>query len=61
MKIKITKNTYPLSWYKDRIGETFNVIETRDDLKHHVVHKGRLIDSFVRFDDCEILNEGTDQ
>lgn len=55
MKIRITKNTMPLSWYRDMIGKTFDVIDTRNDLKHYVVHRGRLCDSFVRFDDCEII------
>jgi len=56
MKIKIITSKSPSSWYYNRIGEIFNVLETNEDKKHYVVHKGRLLDSFVDFDDCEILN-----
>ena len=57
MRIRITKNTSPLSWYRDMIGKEFDVIETNDDKQHYVVHKGRLVDSYIQFCDCEIVNE----
>lgn len=55
MKIKITKNTSPKSWYRDRIGEIFNVLEIDEKQKRYIVHKGRICDSFIDFDDCEIF------
>jgi len=59
MKVKIIKSKSPSSWYFTRIGEIFNVLETHKDQKHYIVHKGRILDSFIDFDDCEVLNEVT--
>lgn len=58
MRIKITKCTLPKSWYKDRIGEIFVVIEESTDVKGnktYIVHKGTQLDSFVLDSDCEII------
>ena len=57
MKIRIIKNSKPKSWYKDMIGEEFEVLETNEKQKHYIVEKGRILNSFIEFEDCEIINE----
>lgn len=54
-KIKIISSSMPLSWYRDRIGETFEVLKTDNVNKRYIVHIGRVIESFVCFDDCKIV------
>lgn len=58
MKVKIIKCNKPQSWYRGFIGKIFEVLETNEDQKHYVVHKGRLLNSYIDFDDCEVLIEG---
>lgn len=57
MKIKIKKSGGIHSWYRDKIGKIYEVLEDNSAKKHYIVHKGRIIDSFVNYDDCEVLNE----
>jgi len=58
MKIRVIKNKYPQSWYRERIGETFEVLEVSKDVqgeKIYIVGKGRLTNSFVSVEDCVIV------
>lgn len=58
MKIKVTNSEYPHSWYINRIGEVFDVIEeskTFDGKPMFIVYKGRLLNSYVSKCDCEII------
>jgi len=55
MKIEIIKCTKPKSWYKNRIGERFNVLEVDEKNESYIVHKGRILDSFVIASDCKII------
>ena len=57
MKIKITKSGGSYSWYRNKIGETFNVLKTNYKEEHHVVYESVAEDRYVCFSDCEILNE----
>lgn len=56
MKVKVVRNIMPHSWYKDRIGETFEVIRVNEEEKHYVIQEGRVLISFICFDDAEVLN-----
>ena len=52
MKIKIIKNTRPSSWYRERLHQVFEVLEIDTDNRRYIVHKGRILEAFVDFDDC---------
>lgn len=57
MRIKIVKCSSPQSWYKDRVGEVMKVLETEEEEKRYIIYKGRLLNSFVLFDDCIVMSE----
>ena len=60
MKIKITGCTEPKSWYRERIGQTFKVLEESKDIignKVYIVHKGHMTNSYVEAKDCVIVEE----
>lgn len=61
MKIKIVRNMMPSSWYRDMIGKVFEVLETNQKENHYIVHKGRVLNSFIRFCDCEVVDENVEQ
>jgi hypothetical protein len=57
MDIKITGFTEPKSWYRERIGDVFEVLEELKDIagnKVYIVHKGRILNSYVDARDCEV-------
>lgn len=55
MKIKIIKSTEPQSWYKEKIGEIFEVLEIDEKNERYIIYKGRVLCSYVDFADCEII------
>ena len=55
MKVKITKNNDENYWYNDRIGEVFEVEETRHSLYYRA--NGRYKGCYIDKDDCEIIKE----
>lgn len=60
MNIKVTGVTEPQSWYRDRIGDVFEVLEESKNVsgdKIYIVHKGRVLNSFVDARDCIVLPE----
>jgi hypothetical protein len=59
MDVEITGFTQSSSWYRERIGQVFEVIEESKDIdgnKVYVVHKGRVVNSYIEAKDCEIVN-----
>ena len=61
MDIKITGCTEPKSWYRQRMGDVFEVLEESKDVsgnKVYIVHKGRVLNSFVDARDCVIMECG---
>jgi hypothetical protein len=54
MKIKIIKCSSDNYWYKDYIGEIFNVLESES--KAFKVEYKSICDYFVQHEDCKIIN-----
>jgi len=62
MDIKITGCRKPKSWYRERIGEAFRVLEESIDMdgkKIYIVHKGKITNSYVEAKDCCIVSQET--
>lgn len=60
MDIKVTGFTEPKSWYRERVGDTFTVLEESKDIdgnKVYVVGKTHIIVSYVDARDCVILED----
>lgn len=60
MDIKVTGFTEPKSWYRNRIGDTFKVLEESKDIdgnKVFVVGKTHIIINYVDARDCIVLPE----
>ncbi len=59
MDVEIKSFTKPKSWYRECIGQVYEVLEeskNRDGKKIYVVNKGRTLDSYIEARDCEIVN-----
>jgi hypothetical protein len=57
MHIKITGSGESKSWYRERIGDVFEVLEESKDIngnKVYIVHKGRILNSYVDARDCVV-------
>lgn len=60
MVIKIIKNKRLGAWYKDKIGQVFEVlkeVEYADEGKVYVVWQDGCIGAYVLPEDCEIIND----
>lgn len=58
MKLKITKHTEPKAWYRNNIGDYFDILEESKDVdgnKVYITHKGRMVNSFVDARDCDVI------
>lgn len=53
--IEIIKCTKPNGWYRKIIGRRFEILEINEKERYYVVKRGRIINSYVEFDDCIII------
>jgi len=60
MDIQVTGFTEPKSWYRNRIGDVFTVLEESKDIdgnKVYVVGRTHIIINYVDARDCIVLPE----
>jgi hypothetical protein len=59
MLVKIIKQPkYPESWYYDRVGQLFEVVEEGelfDKTPIYIVKKGRVLNTYIDKTDCELI------
>jgi hypothetical protein len=61
MLVKIIKQPkYPQSWYYDRVGQVFDVLEEKHDSDGkliYIVQKSRVLNTYIDASDCEIIKD----
>ena len=60
MNIKVTGCKEPKGWYRNRVGDVFEVLEESKSIwgnKVYIVHRGRMLNSFVDARDCVVLDD----
>jgi hypothetical protein len=60
MDIQVTGFTEPKSWYRERVGSVFKVLEESKDIdgnKVYIVAKSHIIVSYVDARDCIVLDD----
>jgi hypothetical protein len=55
MRVKIVKSTLPTYWYSNKIGEIFDVVESKYTTDYNLIYEG--IPSMIEVGDCVVVED----